>query len=310
MQLEQFLCDELSVTPDALRRFLSAAPNKYKIYTIPKRSFGKRVIAQPSKKLKVYQRAAIKHLSTFYQVHHCATAYKKGSGIRVNAEKHLNSRYLLKMDFQDYFRSITEAFFFQMSERMKVEITESDKQILTKLIFWNPTKKSGGKHILSIGAPTSPFISNSIIYLFDDALTAECKSRGVTYTRYADDLTFSTNVKNALFTIPALVKELLLSELEGYITVNEAKTVFTSKAHNRHVTGVTITNDNQISLGRARKRYISSLIHKFTLNQLPSEDMSHLQGLLAFALDIEPSFVGRMKTKYGDVLDKLLTGAV
>lgn len=311
MQIEQFLCSELSITPDALNRFLSAAPNKYKIYAIPKRTSGKRIIAQPSKQLKIYQRSAIKHLELFFDIHPCAYAYRKGVGISDNAQYHQNSRYLLKMDFQNFFHSITDTFFFVISEKLQVDISEDERLLLTRLLFWRPSKRSGGKLVLSIGAPSSPFVSNCMLYLFDEALNAECKKQGVKYTRYADDLTFSTNVKGALFETPALVKRFLLSELEGYISVNEAKTVFASKAHNRHVTGVTLTNDDKLSLGRQRKRYISSLIYKYSIGQLHEEDFAHLQGLLAFAFDIEPDFIGRMRSKYTEsVVNELFKGAV
>src|SRR5690606_27674917 len=90
-----------------------------------------------------------------------------------------------------------------------IEFSKVDAIVLTQLLFWRPSKISGGKLVLSIGAPSSPLISNFIMFKFDDELNAECKKRGVKYTRYADDLTFSTNVKNALFEIPTLVKEQL-----------------------------------------------------------------------------------------------------
>lgn len=307
MKLAQFLCDELSVTPEQLTRFLSAAPNKYKVYAIPKRTSGKRIIAHPAKELKRYQRKAVEHLETVFKVHTCAYAYRKGLGIKANAECHVNSRYLLKMDFQNFFHSISDKFFFEMCDLMKVSFSKEDRSTLTHLLFWRPSKKVSGKLILSIGAPSSPFISNAMMYLFDEVLHVECKKQGITYSRYADDLTFSSSVKGVLFQIPDLVRSLLVSELKGYISVNETKTVFTSKAHNRHITGVTLANDNTLSIGRKRKRYISSLLHKFSLGQLPEEDISYLQGLLAFASDIEPDFIERMQTKYTKlVLDQLL----
>ena len=112
-----------------------------------------------------------------------------------------------------------------------------------------------------------------------------------------------------LFEVPKLVTLLLARFLKGYIYINEAKTIFSSKAHNRHVTGITITNDGDISVGRKRKRYISSMIHQFDLGKLPPEDMSYLQGLLSFAIDIEPSFKERMIKKYSlKVVDTIIRG--
>jgi hypothetical protein len=106
-----------------------------------------------------------------------------------------------------------------------------------------------------------------------------------------------------------VVKHLLVEHFSGQITINESKTVFSSMSHNRHVTGVTITNEGELSIGRERKRYISSLIHRFSLNQLPDEDKRYLQGLFAFSCDIEPIFKQRMIKKYSlETINKIITG--
>ncbi len=298
MQLYQFLSTELSTSKQEIDKFILSAPKMYKIYTIPKRTSGKRTIAHPAKKLKEYQRTLISLLEQSLPVHDVAFAYKKNTGIKQNAAQHQQSKYLLKMDFQDFFHSIKPKLFLSILEKLKVDLTQEDRYLLSQILFWNPSKRSGGKLILSIGAPSSPFISNVIMFFFDQALYTECHRQNITYTRYADDISFSTNTKNTLFEIPHLVKKLLVNHFNGAITVNESKTVFSSKAHNRHITGITLTNENKLSIGRQKKRYISSLIHQFNLGQLPTEDRQYLQGLLAFACHIEPDFKQRMIKKY------------
>jgi RNA-directed DNA polymerase len=298
MQILQFLCQELSVTKQEIFVFVASAPKKYKVYTIPKKSSGTRVIAQPAKRLKDYQRSLLKFLETKLPIHEAAFAYKKNMGIKENAERHKMSSYLLKMDFQNFFYSISPKLFFDALNRHNIEFSSEDKFLLENILFFNPSKKTGGKLVLSIGAPSSPFISNFMMYFFDESIRKACLDLNVTYTRYADDLTFSSNTKNVLFKVPEIVKKLLRDCFGGSITVNEVKTVFSSKAHNRHITGITVTNDNKLSIGRQRKRYISSLIYQFSINQLDQEYIKHLQGLIAFCLNIEPDFVERMKKKY------------
>ncbi|MDT4289077.1 retron St85 family RNA-directed DNA polymerase [Methylomonas sp. MO1] len=298
MQILQFLRKELSVTEREIKSFVVSAPKKYKVYTIPKKSSGTRVIAQPARRLKDYQRCLIKLLETKLPIHDAAFAYKKNIGIKENAERHKKSNYLLKMDFQNFFYSISPKLFFAVLKNNNIELTTEDRYLLEKILFFNPSKKTGGKLVLSIGAPSSPLVSNFIMYFFDESISKACVNLDVAYTRYADDLTFSSNAKNVLFAIPAMVKKTLRDHFNGAITVNEVKTVFSSKAHNRHVTGITITNENNLSIGRQRKRYISSLIHRFSINQLDNEDVKYLQGLLAFCLNVEPDFVERMKKKY------------
>lgn len=307
MKIYQFLIEELPASKQEISAFLLSAPNKYKIYTIPKRSSGYRVIAHPSKKLKIYQKKLVKLLEEFLPIHDAAFAYRRGIGIKHNARYHSQSNYLLKMDFMNFFNSISPEMLLNLIEKKGIELDKSDPFLLRQTLFCNLRKQVGGKLFLSVGAPSSPFVSNAIMYSFDNILTSICKERKIFYSRYADDLTFSTKVKGALFDIPSIVKSVLFEEFAGGVTVNESKTVFSSKAHNRHVTGVTITNDNELSIGRKRKRYIASLIHKYTISELPEEDVEHLRGLLAFASDIESTFTEKMIKKYSrEVIESIV----
>jgi len=310
MQLYQFLSKELSASKQEINDFARSAPKKYKVYTIPKRTSGKRVIAHPARKLKEYQRTVVKYLDPLLSIHSTAFAYRKNIGIKQNAEQHKKSRYLLKMDFQNFFHSITPKILFSTLKELNLGLTENEEKLLTKILFWSPSKGAKDTLILSIGAPSSPLISNAIMFFFDQAIYKVCIKQKITYTRYADDITFSTNSKNSLFDIPTLVKNLLFEYFNGAITINESKTTFSSMSHNRHVTGVTLTNKRGISIGRQRKRYISSLIHKFSLNQIPEEDIKYLQGLFAFACNIEPVFKQRMIKKYStEIINQIITGS-
>jgi len=309
MQLYSFLCERLSLSRQEISLFALSAPKKYKIYTIPKRTSGTRVIAHPSKKLKIFQRVLLERLSSVLPVHPAALAYRKGLGIKDNAELHKNGRFLLKMDFQNFFPSITPKLFFEILNDLEIVFNKDDEYLFRQLLFCNMSKTDGGNLRLSIGAPSSPFVSNFIMFKFDEAMHAQCKSKGITYTRYADDLIFSTNVKNVLFEVPNVVSSMLNDFLKGYIFINDAKTLFSSKAHNRHVTGITLTNQGTISVGRKRKRYLSSMIHKFSLGELPADDMSYLKGLLSFVVDVEPEFKKRMICKYSlTIVDSIIRG--
>ncbi len=106
------LGDKLGCTRATISSFSKNAPNKYKVYTIPKRTSGYRVIAHPSKMLKKYQRALTSILSDILKVHLCFYAYRTGFSIKDNAYKHRRNRYLLKMDFSDFFNSIEPELLF------------------------------------------------------------------------------------------------------------------------------------------------------------------------------------------------------
>lgn len=294
----EYLSNSLLISERDLVSFSLTAPHRYKVYTIPKRNSEKtRTIAHPAKELKFIQRILIDYLSNILPTHDSAFAYKKEKGIKDNAAKHLSSKYLLKMDFKDFFPSVTPELFFTETEKLGITFDEKDTVILTQLLFW---KEKKSKHLkLSIGAPSSPFISNFVMYHFDSVISELCTKRKITYTRYADDITFSTKIKDLLFEIPAIVTNTLNVTTKG-VTVNPEKTVFTSRGHNRHVTGVTLTNDNKLSIGRNRKKIISSMIHKSQFNTLNTTEAQEILGLISFANHIESDFIDRMIKKYGN----------
>lgn len=304
MNIVTALSQELNQDEVVTASFIRRASHKYKVYKIPKRTHGYRVIAQPSKELKLYQKAAIKLLEQEYpdllEPHNCATAYRIGRGIKENAQKHAENPYLLKMDFVDFFNSIKPSIFWMVFEKkIQKKLTDTEKKLYEQLFFWCPSRQTDNKLILSIGAPSSPVVSNFCLYFFDEALQQYCEKKQIIYSRYADDLAFSTAGKGLLFGVPKQVKEELAEHFDRSITINHRKTVFSSKAHNRHITGITLNNEGKPSLGRKRKRYIKHLVFQFQSEILNIEDQMHLRGLLAFTKHIEPDFFEALGKKYG-----------
>jgi RNA-directed DNA polymerase len=303
MQLSILSCFTQEYFENDLSQYLAENPSHhYKVYKIPKRSIGFRVIAQPTPKLKSIQRKIVEKMSSYLVVHSAAKAYVRSCSIKDNAAVHANSNYLLKLDLENFFNSLTPAMLMRAVQYQGFSIIEKEANALNELLFWNKTKKKRANLYLSVGAPSSPFLSNIIMYEFDEAVIKLCEQLGVSYTRYADDLTFSTSIKNTLFEVPKVIEDILLQLFDGKLKLNYSKTRFSSKAHNRHVTGITLTNNNKLSLGRERKRYIRSLLHKFSSNSLSSDDINTLKGLVSFALNVEPAFIAKMKTRYGTAL--------
>lgn len=301
MTLASKLSEKLLMSQEELLRFALTMPRRYKKYYIPKRnSIELRLIAQPSQEAKFIQRVLVEELRGFFPVHKAATAYEKDTGIRLNALRHKNSRYLLKMDFKNFFPSITPELLFMVANDCGIQFNVIDRILLENALFFRSTRRS--KLRLSIGAPSSPFISNFVMNKFDENVMAYCVPRNISYTRYADDLTFTSREKGVLFEMPNIVKENLVKFCFGKIRINSDKTVFSSKAFNRHVTGIVLTNDDQLSIGRARKREIASLINSFKFGRLEPDACLRLKGLISYAHHIEPDFIARMKRKYSEDL--------
>ncbi|WP_439214718.1 retron St85 family RNA-directed DNA polymerase [Duffyella gerundensis] len=308
MDIVEYLASQTGIAKQEVERLIVQAPLMYKVYKIPKRGVGFRVIAQPSKEIKKLQRSAVEILEKILPVHEKAMAYQKGKDIKSNALLHVKNDYLLKMDFEDFFNSINPELFNSSMEKDGIEIKGANAVWLNRLLFWNPSKRKNGKIILSIGAPSSPLISNYVMYRFDCALDDYCNANGIMYSRYADDLTFSTSKKGVLFLIPDLVRKTLKNKSYKRISIKQSKTVFSSKAHNRHVTGVTLNNNGNISIGRDRKRMLSSLIFKASNNELSPDELLSLKGQVGQAFYIDYKFKSSMLKKYGNRVIKKILG--
>jgi len=300
-------CSDIGISEASLDRLIRKAPNSYKTYTIPKKSGGVRVIAQPAKEIKYLQNWLKDNTFSHLPVHECATAYKSGANIKTNAAAHSNNRYIAKFDFKNFFTSIKESDIkAHLSIYFEKVLSEEDVADIARLSCIK--QKANLPLCLSIGAPTSPILSNSLLYNFDCTVSDWCNKKKIIYTRYADDLTFSTSIKGLTGTIEKSLRDIVTNLNYPTLRFNNKKTIQVSKKHQRRITGIVIDNQNNLSLGRNRKREISALIHKYTIRELEQKRVLYLQGLLGFAKDIEPIFIVRMNRKYGsDVISKILS---
>jgi RNA-directed DNA polymerase len=292
---------DLLMPAASLDQIIQSAPYRYKIYNIPKKSgTGLRTIAQPAKEVKRIQYWVIENILSNVKIHSAATAYMRGKNILTNASPHSDQSYLLKVDFKDFFTSIKERDFVKYSkDNNDFELSAEDVQRLVRVLFWS--QKRGDELNLSIGAPSSPLLSNALMFEFDNLIFDFCSNHNIFYTRYSDDITLSMNDKAMRSCIFEKIKS-ILSELKSpKLHLNTKKTVFASKAHRRLVTGLVLANNGSISLGREKKRKIRTQIHYFTLGKLSDDEMQKLQGMLSFVRDIEPDFIKRMEKKYGRI---------
>lgn len=301
--LTETLMRELRISERELNTFIATAPNRYKLYTIPKRTGGRREIAHPAAELKVAQRIVIERVLSALPVHHSATAYKKGSSIRRNAESHAQNRAILKYDFEDFFPSITENAWLAYCQN-NLLFDRRDSIILARIMFRRPR---GGKILrLSIGAPSSPILSNILMNEFDSEIFARVSKHKITYTRYADDMTFSSERTWNLREVNGILRSTISKMTSPKLIINEKKTVFVTPKYHRQVTGLVLTLDGKVSLGRDRKRMLRSAIHHYALGRLAIAEQVKLAGMLAFANDAEPEFYARMENIYGmEVMERL-----
>lgn len=234
------LADFLSLRRKSMFSIFKSDKNRfYEKVSLKKKNGGVRIINAPDELMKSIQRRINYEIVSKLAVSEYATAYKSGCNLKNNADKHIGKKYLLKMDITDFFGSIR----FEQVYSSVFNTKYFPKQIgviLTSFCCLND--------VLPQGAPTSPGISNLVLKNFDDNIGAWCKARGITYTRYCDDLTFSSD--NSLYHVYVKVEKML--EDMGF-EINKKKTHFVTSATRQTVTGLTVNEKVTVSKEYKRK---------------------------------------------------------
>lgn len=297
MDLVSRLTDEFPFSEREVVELIRSAPARYKVHSIEKRNGrGTRLIAQPTAEIKLLQRWALAQYVDALPVHEAAIAYRRGRSILHHAKQHAGQAYLLKLDFRDFFPSILgidlDSHFAIFSD-----IQSADRASLVQLFCWR--RKPTGQLRLSIGAPSSPAISNTVMYQFDLRTAEYCSDLGVNYTRYADDLAFSTNSPRVLDQVHRFVQQLCKKLTYPRLVLHSGKTVFTSRKRNRQLTGLVLTNEGDVSLGREKKRELRAMVHRASIGQLDHDSTQRLRGLLAYVQSVEPEFLVSVERMIG-----------
>lgn len=294
MILLDLMSQELLFETRYILKIARTADRRYKSYSVPKRKGGQRSIFHPSKELKALQRWLLSTIIEQLPVHPSAMAYRKGQNILRNAAVHKDSAFLLRMDFQEFFPSLTSEDIRHHLEQFMALLPggwgDEDSELFCSLVC--------RKDQLTIGAVTSPALSNTLCYYLDTKLNSMATEQAVQYTRYADDLYFSTIKPKVLSIMEQQVPRILetLTYPSG-LRLNQAKTYHASKRGNRTVTGLILTSDGKVSLGRPLKRRIRSFVHRWA--SLNDQQRKSLAGLLAYSRTIEPEFINKLVIKYG-----------
>lgn len=199
---------------------------------------------------------------------------------------------LLKLDITDFFGSIS----FE-----QVLCAAFNTRYVSKQVGFLLTSLCCKNDALPQGSPTSPALSNIVMRRFDDQIGRWCNQRQITYTRYCDDMTFSSD--RPLYGVYQKVKKMLF---EMGFELNEAKTHFISNADRQTVTGLVV--NEKLSIPSSYKRNLrqeiyytlkfgieDSIVHGNRLNFLEGGQpircptyMTHLIGSVQYVLQIEP----------------------
>lgn len=275
------IAQRIGINSAYLRNMTVNSDKLYNAYYMPKSSGKTRQIEAPNNKLKAIQTWILRNVLEGISVSDRAQGFIKGRSIKSNARFHLGKKYILVTDIKDFFPSISSDDVYRVF--YQIQNYEEIATLYTKLCTYS------GR--LPQGAVTSPMLSNLVFREVDDKLVDICDRMGIAYSRYADDMTFSSNDLAALKELYEKINVIITTE--GY-DLNDSKTRYYSGKGRMLVTGL-ILNSGRMTIGRRRKRNIRATLLNYFVNNDDSVNINKLFGSIAFLRDIEPEYYLKLK---------------
>lgn len=223
----------LKIKKKEQNKYFGNERNEYHTFFIPKKNGGKRMIEAPSDRLKSFQLWIKENILDKINVSTNARGFRKNYSILDNAKEHVNKDLVINIDLKDFFPSITYNRIYKVFAY--VGYTNEVAHLLTQLC----TNK---ENVLPQGSPASPVISNIVALKLDKRLSSLANKFNCSYTRYADDITFSgcIGIKNMLLTVEKII-------IEEKFSINDAKVRLQYKNQRQEVTGLIVNEKIAVS---------------------------------------------------------------
>ncbi len=243
--------------------------NRYIKFVVKKKSGGERSIHAPVKGLKSILRALNFVLQCIYEPHNAATGFVINKSIVDNAKVHVGNHYVYNLDLKDFFHSfnrnrIKMSF---MHEPFNLHSEREPLAFMLASLCTHPLELNGQiLHVLPQGSPTSPTITNILCKKLDKRLTGLANRFGAKYTRYADDLSFSSphNIyKNEDFNkeLERIIAEDHIINIRNkkveiglQLHINRKKTRLQKSVYRQEVTGLIVNNKVNVN-----QRYLKQI---------------------------------------------------
>ncbi|ARR52346.1 hypothetical protein HY78_02170 [Rhizorhabdus wittichii DC-6] len=314
-----------------LRQFVEGSRSGiYRYFRIRKRSGGHRQISVPDPKLMIVQRWIARHILAAIPVHRASFAFAPQSSIVGCARQHCRARWLIKLDISGFFGSISEIQVYRVFlgagyaplvafelARLCTHAPSGSKRYAkrtwTAALTERAIRPYTQPHIgyLPQGAPTSPMLSNLVMRETDKLVAAVATKAGVTYTRYSDDMTFSTIGSFDRERALAVIREVTAILRRAGLSVNEKKTKIVPPGARKLVLGLLVDGAEPRLTRTFRDRlrqhlhYLQKLgpeAHRAARGfDTVSGTHRHVRGLIDFAQSVDPALAEKMREKFDAV---------
>jgi retron-type reverse transcriptase len=246
---------------------MAIKPNEYyRSFRIKKKNGKFREITAPRVFLKTVQRYILDCVLAPLELHSSAVGFRRGLSTQDGAQRHVGHKYVWNIDLENFFPSI-------------------DKDTVREIFVRNGLPDKAAYFLAGLccleerlpqGAPTSPTISNLVFHKLDEQIYQEGKRYSITYTRYADDLSFSSKSP-----IPEAFRKSVAHWIRnaGFV-INKTKSRLMGPRCRREITGLTI--NEKVSVPRVTRRNLRARFHRVSLN--PSKFTKDREVLMGYAM--------------------------
>jgi len=321
--LKQVLGAELETVDE----IIANKENHIERISIPKKSGGKRNIIAPDPQLKYIQKSIYWRVFRRYKADSSAHGFVSKRGIVTNADCHVGAKCLGKIDIKDFFDSIsidhlknclfgnkhicryckhyermldgrcnpslyhnkTQVFDFKCEEIKAVHIPEYCEETGYISLFNRIIELCTFEGFTAQGFPTSPMLANIVMRGFDKSMKEFCTTEGIAYTRYADDLAFSSH-NLTKFELKKKIKQKAYQLLWAYgFTPNKKKTIWKSSAGRLKICGVVVNVKKSVQRRDVHK--FRAEVHHATVknaDKTTKGDLRKLKGWASFLMSIDP----------------------
>ena len=309
--------------------------DRYRDFSVSKRSGGGRRIAVPEPMLMAVQRWIVREILRGRPVHPDSHAYATGSSIVACAYRHCMAGWMLKLDIHDFFESVPERSVYSVFRAIGYQpLVSFELARLCTRPWVNPPEERKAEQTvrnhnhrglplysreltgyLPQGAPTSPMLSNLACLRLDEQLSGYARANRLVYTRYSDDLTFSGPPGTFDRARAIQLVDGTRETLRGHgFRMHEQKISIVPPGGRKVVLGLLVDRNCPRLPGELRRRLSDHVrsIEKFGIAAHAAERqfeavtgmVNHVAGLLRFARDVEPGFADPLRARFEAALSR------
>tara|TARA_B100001989_G_C24548689_1_gene472694 strand:- start:3018 stop:4427 length:1410 start_codon:yes stop_codon:yes gene_type:complete len=230
----------------------------YQRFYLPKKSGGKRLISAPMQRLKSAQHWLLEHVLEQVAIHPSAHGFRKEHSIVTNAEAHVGAHVVVNIDIENFFPTFHyprvwgcfRALGYSPAVSTCMTLLCTEPEILEIELDGELWFVQQGSRALPQGAPTSPTLTNILCRRLDKRLAGLARVHEFTYSRYADDMTFSGNDNVDVGKLLASLRSVL--HQEG-LKIHPNKTAVYRRGRRREVTGIVVNEKLSVSRKTLRR---------------------------------------------------------